>query len=141
LLGIIALGNTHIIFADTDSSFGRPAQPRKAAEFVASLPSSCSVVIANRIKDYPFLLHLLNYDKLRRAGGEKNYCFVEFAEIERRADELASHSNIVLLLDPGAQEDAFLARMRKANPEVTVHRARDFWACFTGIACRPANPE
>jgi hypothetical protein len=130
ILITIALGNLYITFADTDSSFGRPAQPKKAAEFVSSLPPEYFVIITNRIKEYPFLLYVLNYEKLHRHGAAPRYGFIEFAEIQPRAQELASKPDIVLLLDPGPKEEQFLEQIHKLNPNAAVIKKRDYWACL-----------
>jgi len=130
VLALIGLADLHTTYADTDSTFGRPAQPQKAAEFAASLPSDYSVIITNRSKEYPFLLYLLNCDRLHRQVEGRNYGFMEFAEIEPHAQGLASKENLALLLDPGPSEQQFLEQIQKLNPNAVVIKKRDYWACI-----------
>jgi len=84
VLGISLVSSFYSVFGDTDSSLGRASHPRKAAEFVASIPQSQTVIITSRVKEHPFLLYLLSCDKVKQGRGAENYVEIGRASCRER---------------------------------------------------------
>jgi len=140
LCGVLFSG-MFITFVDTDSSFGRSAQPRKAAEFIRSLPPSHSIIISSRIKESPFLIYLMNYDKIDRRGAERTHSFADIEELLPQSRNLAATRQLVLLLDPGVREQELLDQIQQLNPYVKIIKSRDFWACIIDDAAPGVGRE
>lgn len=127
-LATISLTSLFLVYADTDSALGREPHPRKAAEFVRSIPPSYSVFISNRLKDFPFLLHLITYDRSRPGSDRAHIRWMEFEDIEAMAEEFALRPATALVVDPGPAEEMFLRKAQSMNPSATVIRQQDYWA-------------
>lgn len=130
LLVAMVLMSAYITFEDVQIVAGGAAHPRKAAEFVRSLPPSYLVVVSSKIKDFPFIFYITNYDRLRREGGRKFYSFVEFEEIRQAPERIADTPGSVVVTDPGIEEELFLKEIKALNPSAEIVKSEDYWACI-----------
>ncbi len=129
LLAVVALTSMYIVFADADPLSGGRPHPRKAAEFIGSIPPDYHVLISSRVKDIPFLVYIESYDRIRRAGNEKTFSFVDFEVLKTMAERIAATPRTAVVTDPGPEEEQFLEQIKALNPRADIIKSSDYWAC------------
>jgi len=127
---VIALSSLFIFFKDSDPVRGGRPHPEKVPEFIGSIPPSHTIVISNGIQEFPFLIYIANYDRLRESGGKKPFSFVSFEELQPLAEKIAHTSQIAVITDPGPSELEFVQTIRRLNPKAEIVTSDSFIACI-----------
>jgi hypothetical protein len=132
LVGTVALSSIFIVYKDSDPSFGNPIHPRKVPEFIGSIPPDYTILISNRVKEFPFVLYMASYDRLRSEGSRKTLSFVDFEEIRPLAAKIAETPLLAVVTDRGPDQERLMREIKRMNPAVEVIESQEFLACLTG---------
>lgn len=131
LMAAIAFTSLFIVFEDCDLRKGGTPHPRKAPEFVNSIPSDYTILISSRINKFPFLLYIANYDKLDKEKGEKElYRVVNYEELESMAEKIAGESRIAIITNHQPRELEFLQKIKRMNPKTEITISDKYLACI-----------
>ena len=130
LMVTITFTSLFIVFKDCDPTRGGSPHPRKAPEFINTIPSDYKILISSRVKKFPFLLYMANYDKMGKGEPEKElFDFVDIEELEPMAEKIAATSSIAVITDHKLRELEFMQTIKRLNPEAEITKADKYLAC------------
>ncbi|GAB4347053.1 MAG: hypothetical protein Kow0099_28830 [Candidatus Abyssubacteria bacterium] len=129
LLGALALSSVFITFEGTDPQGGGTPHPRKAAEFINSLPPQYDAIVSDRMQRHAYLLYLTNYERLKQRTRDRAFSFVSFEELAPLVLQVASTPGLAVLLEPGPEQGRFLEAVKEANPRVQIFLSDEYLAC------------
>ncbi len=124
----IGLVSVFIVYKDSDPLSGGGRYPRKAAEFVNSLPTNYTVLISGRLRNVPFLLYMVGYDRLQRLDGQDLYSFVDFETLSALKEKVAASSDIAVVVDAGPEEAELMGDIKRLNPEARLIESNEYLA-------------
>ncbi len=128
-LATMALTSVFITFQGTDPRGGGSPHPRKAAEFINSLPPHYDVIVSDRMQRHAYLLYLANYERLKQRDRGNAFSFVSFEDLAPRISQVASTPGLAVVIERGVEQRRFLEAVKKANPNVEIFQSDQYLAC------------
>jgi len=126
----VLLVSMFIVYHDADPLSGGRSHPRKAAEFIGSLPPEYSVLISSKVKDIPFLVYLMNYDRLKGVREKGAVSFLSFEVLTAMERRIAATPRLAVVTDNGPSERNLMRELKRLNPRIELVESEDFLACL-----------